>query len=190
MFRQLVKHLKRGWTALSAAVIVACSAQAGIATTLPCFPASSIPRANWAAADFDGDYALDLAHVDFEQAGDGVTAFEVGLFAFCADSAPLDLGLLSPEDFVLQAEDLDADQDQDLVLRDPFSGVALTVWLNNGKGQFSQTSPAKFPAAQRKHAELRKPAVDWRSDAEHDFLPGLRRTVVERISVTPVYDSE
>ena len=125
----------------------ASTAQAVFGPALACSPALDSSTSLWAVADFDGDNSIDLARVRVSQTGGGVAPTAVDVFAFCEKSAPPSLNWYPRIGLVLSARDIDADTDQDLVLRDPFAGVALGVWLNDGKGGFAQTEPSAFPGA-------------------------------------------
>lgn len=125
----------------------ASAAQAGPSPALACSPAFDSSQNLWAAADFDGDKTIDLARVNVRRAGNRVVASGVELFAFCENSVPSIFSSFPLAELVLSARDIDADHDQDLILRDPFGGKALGVWLNDGTGAFSETKPSAFPGA-------------------------------------------
>jgi hypothetical protein len=137
--------------------------------TLACSPAFDSYQILWAAADFDGDKAVDLARVKLRRAGNSVVASGVDLFAFCKHSVPPIFGSVRQPGLVLTARDIDADHDQDLVLRDAFAGEALGVWLNDGMGGFSETEPADFPGAGDEPPSLEKRASSFHQSAASSF---------------------
>ncbi len=139
------------------AVFGASTAQAGSGPALACSPVSNSSQSLWAVADFDGDNAVDLARVKVGRAGNSVVASGVDLFAFCKDSVPPIFDSFPPIGLVLSARDIDADHDQDLVLREPFAGKALGIWLNDGRGEFSETELSRFPGAGDNLPVLAKP---------------------------------
>jgi hypothetical protein len=148
--QKLTHGLRRTFLRLAPVLIAAfgaSAAQAGSGPALACPPAFDSSQSLWAAADFDGDKSVDLARVSVRRAGDSVLASGVDLFAFCKNSVPPIFGSFPQVGLVLSARDIDADHDQDLVLRDRFAGEALGVWLNDGMGGFSETEPADFPGA-------------------------------------------
>jgi hypothetical protein len=124
------------------AVLAADVAHGGLSPTRACPPLLEPHQSLWAAADFDGDKSVDVARVKIGRAGNRILASPVDLFPFCRNSAPpifrssLDAGL------VLTVRDVDADHDPDLILRKPFAAKALNVWLNDGKGRFTETAPS------------------------------------------------
>ncbi len=140
-------------------------AQAGSGPASACSPALDSSQSLWAAADFDGDKSVDLARVRVRRAGDSVLASGVDLFAFCTNSVPAIFGSFPQVGLVLSAQDIDADHDQDLVLRDEFAGEALGIWLNDGMGGFSETEPADFPGAGDDPPRVEKRATPFHQPA-------------------------
>ena len=171
------------------------AAQASSGSVLACSLFDS-SQSLWAAADFDGDKSVDLARVRVKHAGDSVLASGVDLFAFCKNSVPPIFGSFPQVGLVLSARDIDADHDQDLVLRDVFAGEALGVWLNDGTGRFSETEPADYPGAgddppgvRNRATPLHRPDVSSPSSKTYAsltptvgparFAPSSRRRAVE-----------
>jgi hypothetical protein len=131
------------FTALSAT-----TARADSTRTLDCSPGADSAHTVWAAADFDGNKTIDLARLTVRLGRDGVTVSALDLFAFCPDSAPPAVNVFPRLGLVLIARDIDRDQDQDLVLREPFAGQAVGVWLNDGTGSFSKADPSDYPGVE------------------------------------------
>jgi hypothetical protein len=151
------------------AVYGAGTAQAGSGPALPCSPFGS-SRSLWAAADFNGDHSVELVRVNVGRAGDRVLSSGVEFFAFCENSLPPLVDSFSQIGLVLSARDIDADRDQDLVLRDRFAGKAIVVWLNDGMGGFAEGEPADFsragedlPGVERHASPFREPAASLSS---------------------------
>lgn len=144
-------------------------ARAGTGMEPGCSPMRAMPTSLWAAADFDGDQTVDLARVRVSHTGTGFTATGVHFVADCRTPGRFDFLASRHIGLVLSARDLDADQDQDLVLRDRFAGKALGVWLNDGKGGFVETEPSSLPGADSDGAGLHAPALDRHSVAAATF---------------------
>lgn len=115
--------------------------QAAAGPAPACSAAVDSSRQVWAVADFDGDNALDLARV---KAGPADGGFVVDV---CKNWAPATFGSLQRTGLVLSARDIDADQDQDLVLWEQSAGKAVGVWINDGEGGFSEREPSDFAGA-------------------------------------------
>jgi hypothetical protein len=141
-----------------APVLIAGAAQAKPDTAFPCSPAFDTSRSLWAAADFDGDKSIDLARVRVHGDRHTIVISGAGLFSLCPNSIPPAASFLPQLGLVLSAQDIDADDDQDLVLRNPLAGDALGVWLNDGTGKFSEAEPSNFPATDSDPLSLRKPS--------------------------------
>lgn len=149
--QRLTHQLLRACVRLALVLIAALgasTAQARSSSAFACSPAVSSIQTLWAAGDFDGDKSLDVARVKVTGIGDRVIYSGIDLFTFCRNSAPPSFfDSFSQTGLVLVARDIDADDDQDLVLRKQFSSQALGVWLNDGKGGFSEVEPSGFPGA-------------------------------------------
>jgi len=142
MFSRLLSLFHRCWSAflLISAFSVYCAAQQ---------PRSVIPSAleladpfgsGWALGDLDGDHETDIAlSWDVGQSGSGhVYRVELklsqpegaGSFIF-TDSDGLGVNIA--------AVDVDGDHDLDLVISRRLSLQRIGVWINNGKGSFTQS---------------------------------------------------
>jgi hypothetical protein len=159
------RKLSRGLLRISlrlASVLIAAfgarAARAGPGQALPCSPAFDSSQSLWAAADFDGDKSVDLVRIGVRRVGNSALASGVDIFAFCKNSVPPIFGSFPQAGLILSARDIDADRDQDLVLRDRFAGEALGVWLNDGMDGFSEAEPADFPGAGDDPPGIRKRA--------------------------------
>ncbi|MCW5978194.1 MAG: hypothetical protein KIT09_08955 [Bryobacteraceae bacterium] len=175
---------------MAVAALAATSAQA--AGEPACRHGIEPPGTLWAAADFDGDDSVDLARVTFQRARDGIVASTVELFPHCRNSLPPIPGAFPYRLLVLSVRDLDADDDPDLVLREPFAGRALGIWLNDGSGGFVPAEPGDFPGAggdawtfEKRGARDRAPAPSSVPKSGLSAPPGTDMTPAPRAGQRP-----
>jgi len=88
-----------------------------------------------------------------------------------------------------QAADVDRDRDLDIIVRHPFSGETIAVWLNDGHGHFTPADVLKFPAAlqSQQTVDITDAVIDltpfessrWRTDdslsAAFGVMPSIPR---------------
>jgi hypothetical protein len=103
-----------------------------------CAPFTAHAQGLWTAADIDGDRVPDLVGIS----GAGRSpASGIRVVSGGCQSGPLPLLGAALNGDTLEARDLDADRDLDLVHLDAF-GVPLRVWLNDGAGRFERVAVA------------------------------------------------
>lgn len=141
----LVLSYMRRFLLLLMAVLGAGALPCHAAPTLYCPPGENLARSLWVAADFDGDQSIDIARLRIRP--EGPPTATVDLSARCSEGLHPITSIVHRMAFVLSARDVDADDDQDLILRQAFAGEPLGVWLNDGSGAFSAADPSRFPGA-------------------------------------------
>lgn len=96
-------------------------------------------------SDFNADGAPDLAVADRGARRPGGFGYNVRLSV--SGLSLRDIRFVSPHAAVtIRAIDVDRDHDVDLVITAVPSGEVVAVWLNDGRGQFTQGSTGQFPA--------------------------------------------
>jgi hypothetical protein len=98
-----------------------------------------------AIADFDGDKNLDFVtvHMEGSEAKGSLYRIELNL----ADGAAARSGFLVTArggGLQITPRDVDGDHDLDLVITTRFSNEPVGVWINDGRGGFSEADPAKY----------------------------------------------
>jgi hypothetical protein len=168
MFSRLLSLFHRCWPAflLISAFSVYCAAQQ---------PRSVIPSAleladplgsGWALGDLDGDHETDIALSRDVEQRDNAYFYRVelklsqgegsGSFTFANTDA---LGVN------ITAVDVDGDHDLDLVINGRFSGQRIGVWINDGRGVFTQNlhnlySTPEDPVLHSLRVDLPRQAID------------------------------
>jgi hypothetical protein len=151
-----VPCFRRNYAAVVLVLLCAGVAQGAAGRLAPiCQAPSDIAGSLWVAADFDGDQSVDLARVSFLRPHGRAPA--VHLFPLCPHSVQPIFAAAARIGPVLSARDVDADDDQDLVLRESIAGPVLGVWLNDGKGGFSPAEPSRFSRARDDPPVLENP---------------------------------
>src|SRR5215467_5160572 len=96
-------------------------------------------ESGWALGDFDGDHETDIAvSRDVGQSDSGyVYRLELKL-SRSSISRSFTFGSMDAVGVNVAAVDVDGDHDLDLVITDQFSRQRIGVWINDGKGNFTQ----------------------------------------------------
>jgi hypothetical protein len=121
------------------------SADARVSAQNP--PARSLaPGAPFAIADFDGDLLPDLISVQTGSNNSGTTNYWIQLQLSAAGRQSV--RLVGPTGgLVIVARDVNGDHAIDLVLATAWSRKPVAIFLNDGRGNFSQVESTKFPEA-------------------------------------------
>jgi hypothetical protein len=103
---------------------------------------------SWSTAigDFNTDGKPDVAVADHVGRRAGVYTYriELAVSGQAADGVTFE----SAHDAItISVSDVDHDRDLDIIVRHPFSGETIAVWLNDGHGHFTSADVLKFPAA-------------------------------------------
>jgi FG-GAP-like repeat len=102
----------------------------------------------WSTAigDFDTDGKPDVAVADHIGRRAGIYAYriELAMSGQAADGVTFET---AHDAITISVSDVDRDRDLDIVVRHPFSGETIAIWLNDGHGHFTSADVLKFPAA-------------------------------------------
>ncbi|PYQ73233.1 MAG: hypothetical protein DMG04_14585 [Acidobacteria bacterium] len=134
---------------------------------------------SWSTAigDFNTDGKPDVAVADRIGRRAGIYAYRIELAM--SGQAAEGVTFESVHDAVtISVSDVDRDRDLDIIVRHPFSGETIAVWLNDGHGHFTPADVLKFPAAlqSQQTVDITDAVIDltpfessrWRTD---DSLP-------------------
>jgi hypothetical protein len=106
----------------------------------------------FAIADFDGDHRPDIASFEMGRSGSRDHWVELELTATGWQA----IRFVAPEGgFVIEARDVNADDAVDLVVASAQFQQPVAVFLNDGRGHFSQAEPSRFTTI------LNRPATRW-----------------------------
>lgn len=171
------------WLALFALAVGLCSPSAHAAPHHE--TAAKAPfAAQFAIADFDGDAKPDLASVRFGAAGSSRVLYLIDLRL--SGGSRHTYGLEGAAGGVrLASRDVNGDQLLDLVVTSTLTGEPLAVFLNDGRGNFTRSEPAKYPEAFRDtHDSLSTANAtdDDRTGAELSRTAPACNTRVERVA--------
>src|SRR5262250_1899356 len=148
--RSLNQAKRRGWQALTAVLALTAGLWPQSATVAPRHEqAAKAPfAAQFAIADFAGDQKPDLASV---RAGAGSSSRVLYLI-----DVRLSTGLRrtyglegSAGGVRLTSRDVNGDHLLDVVVTSTLTGEPLAVFLNDGRGNFTRSAPARYPEAYR-----------------------------------------
>jgi hypothetical protein len=104
------------------------------------------PGLPFAIADFDGDLRPDFASVQNESNNSGTTDYWIQLQLSTVGRQAI--RLVAPSGGLrIEARDVNGDHALDLVLTTAWFNQPVAVFLNNGRGIFSQVEPSAFPGA-------------------------------------------
>jgi hypothetical protein len=107
---------------------------------------SAGPGAQFAIADFDGDFRPDLASVQAGQTTAGTSSYWIQLRLSAVGRQSIQIagpsGGLS-----IEARDVNGDHAVDLVLTTAWFRQPVAILLNDGHGGFSRVEPTAFPGA-------------------------------------------
>lgn len=105
-------------------------------------------KTQFAIADFDGDSRPDLATVHVSGRISDGTRY---LIAFQLSTGPLHtLGVTAPTGGVqISSRDVNGDTFADVVVTTAWTNLPVAVLINDGKGNFTPSSPSNFPDAFR-----------------------------------------
>jgi hypothetical protein len=107
-----------------------------------------LPASGWMLADLDGDHEPDVAQgLALGRAKDGYF-YEVQL-QLSSDASARSFFLFHNNALGLRiiAHDIDGDNDIDLIISDRFLGEHIGIWLNDGRGRFSESRPGLFASS-------------------------------------------
>jgi hypothetical protein len=103
-------------------------------------------RAQFALDDFDGDNKPDLASVEVRQTGDRDARYQIK-FRMSA-GIPQNIGLIAPVGGLqLRSRDVNGDSYPDVVVTTLWSERPVVVLVNDGRGNFTECEPSRFPEA-------------------------------------------
>jgi len=96
-------------------------------------------ESGWALGDFDGDHETDIAVSRGVGQSDSGYVYRLELkLSQSSISRSFTFGSMDAVGVNIAAVDVDGDHDLDLVITDQFSLQRIGVWINDGKGNFTQ----------------------------------------------------
>jgi FG-GAP-like repeat len=148
--------------------------------------AQTLPRGHWAdslatgasgfalgirstagVADFDGDSLTDIAFAKPRGVVNGVYRYQVEVLLSGQPRTTFEVAYRnSGGGLHVTARDIDGDRDLDLVITTEFGREPVGVWINDGRGSFSQGDPAIYSSSiwQESKEALEGPSVPLRLD--------------------------
>jgi hypothetical protein len=115
-------------------IVLAACVPAMAASNGPTIPSGD--AAGWGYADFDGDHKPDLAELH---------RASVELRLSTGNQLYLATSLSQAPGREIVVVDLDGDHDLDIVVRNRFLAVQADIWLNDGRGSFTESSSHNDP---------------------------------------------
>lgn len=121
--------------------------------------------APFAFADFDGDHRPDFATVEGSE-GRTLSTENYWIRLRLSSLGKSYIHLSAPKGGLLvEARDVNGDNAVDLVVATAWLDQPVGVLLNDGRGNFSQASPSRFPEA------FSKSSANWRGSLTRIFTP-------------------
>jgi hypothetical protein len=111
---------------------------------VPHLPASVL-NGSGAVGDFDGDRQADFAVTAAQRFIGRGQGYRVDVHLTAERSTSFDVASRSAGGLHIAAVDVDGDHDLDLVITSEFGREPIGVWINDGRGGFSQGDAAAYP---------------------------------------------
>lgn len=151
LVKQIIRSLATLAIVLAIAGTVGMVWAAEVDNTAVILPRSVEPltpfSASWAVADFDGDHRPDVAKSRIEGYGAGGYSFRIELQLSSGPQSAFTISTLDGFALNVTPKDVDGDNDLDLIITSGVLRRPVGVWINDGRGGFSQGTPSQNPAA-------------------------------------------
>jgi len=109
-------------------------------------PSHTTRNRSWAVSDMNGDKVADLASAGPGRREGAEYAREISVNL--AGTGKAQFTIHSPGAAIqLTLRDIDGDHDRDLIIVEPWSRRAISIWLNDGRGHFEEGNLAKYEPA-------------------------------------------
>jgi hypothetical protein len=147
------RGILRSTIALWAAVVMYCAIASASAPGIPVLPGATISHGlvtPWVVADLDGDHRPDLANSN--PTGVNVQGFQYRVEFQLSSGLASEAFTVSTSNHLglnIVPRDVDGDHDLDLVITSGALREPVGIWLNDGKGGFSQADASLYPVEDR-----------------------------------------
>src|SRR5215813_7542355 len=148
MLFRLLFHRCSAPLILIVAFSACCAAANEPASIVETLPELSDPLGSgWALSDLDGDHETDIAFSREVGQSDSGYVYRVEL-KLSQTHHPVSFTFSNAHALGVNvaAVDVDGDHDVDLVINSRFTGQSIGVWINDGKGVFTQNLHSLYPA--------------------------------------------